>query len=100
VVADLVVGYFVAARVRRSAPPEAPPDAIAATQVIVGSATALSGTFVCAVFFFLSREALLLVLVLPCAAALLSWFPSEARWAALRPARTAGAPPRRSMMRE
>lgn len=97
-VGDLAVGFLVASRIRKKASPEAPPDGVAATQVIVGSATALSGGIVCAVFFFLTRQGLLLLLAVPCALALLWWFPSERRWAALRPAGAPGA--RRSMMRE
>lgn len=99
VVVDLALGVVVAARVRRSAPPAAPPDAVAAAQVIVGSVTSLSAAFLCAVFFAVTHQGLLLLLVVPCALALLRWFPSEARWAALRPS---GQPvePRRTLTRE
>ena len=100
VVADLGIGFFVTSRIRKNASPEAPPDAVAATQVIVGSATALSGGLVCAVFFFLTRQGLLLLLAAPCALVLLKWFPSEARWAALRPAQAPGASRRSPMVRE
>jgi hypothetical protein len=100
VVGDLAIGFFITSRMRKNAPASAPPDAVAATQVIVGSATALSGGLVCAIFFFLSRQGLLLLLALPCALVLLTWFPSEARWAALRPAGAPGAAaaPRRNPM--
>jgi uncharacterized membrane protein YfcA len=100
VLADLAIGFFVTSKMRKNAPPGAPPDAIAATQVIVGSATALSGLLVSAVFFFITQQGLILLLALPCAAVLLSWFPSESRWAKLRPAGAAGSPgePRRNPM--
>jgi hypothetical protein len=100
VVADLGVGFLVTSRIRKNASPEAPPDAVAATQVIVGSATALSGGLVCAVFFFLTRQGLLLLLAAPCALVLLLWFPSEARWAALRPAQAPAEPRRNPMVRQ
>lgn len=99
VVADLAVGFVVASRIRKSA--AAPPDGVAATQVIVGSATALSGGIVSAVFFFVTQQGLILLLAVPCALVLLGWFPSEGRWAALRPAQPQGpAPgvPRRNTM--
>jgi hypothetical protein len=99
VVADLGIGFLVTSRIRKNASPEAPPDAVAATQVIVGSATALSGGLVCAVFFFLTRQGLLLLLAAPCALVLLRWFPSEGRWAALRPAVAPGEPRRNPMVR-
>jgi FtsH-binding integral membrane protein len=99
VVADIGVGFFVASRIRKNASPLAPPDGIAATQVIVGSASALSGGLVCAVFFFLTQQALLLLLAAPAALALLWWFPSEGRWAALRPAQATGEPRRNPMVR-
>jgi hypothetical protein len=97
--ADLVVGTFVASRIRKRAAPGTPPDAVAATQVIVGSAVALGAGGVCCLFFFVSRQPLLLVLVLPCAAVLLRWFPSSARWTALSPA-TPSAPRRTTLVRE
>lgn len=99
VLADLGVGFFVASRIRKGAPPSANPDSVAATQVIVGAATCLSGGLVSAVFFFVSRQGLILLLAAPCALALLLWFPSESRWAALRPGPAPGAPPRNPMIR-
>jgi FtsH-binding integral membrane protein len=100
VVGDLGVGFFVASRIRKNASPEAPPDGIAATQVILGSATALSGALVCSVFFFLTNQGLLLLLVAPCALALLTWFPGDRRWAALRPAGAQAGRGRSPMVRE
>jgi hypothetical protein len=100
VLADLGIGFFVASRIRKNASPLAPPDAVAATQVIVGSASALSAGLVCAVFYFLTRQALLLLLAAPAALALLRWFPSDGRWAAQRPAGARPESRRNVMMRE
>jgi hypothetical protein len=105
VVIDLGVAYFITSRMRRRAAPGALAGAVAGTQVIVASAIALGAGLMCCVFFFVAREPLLLLLVLPCAAVLLHWFPSEARWAAITPGAAAPAgrnPPasRNRMMRE
>jgi hypothetical protein len=97
---DLAVGYFVASRIRTRPAPSMPSDAIAGTQVIVGCAVAVGASLLCCVFYFVGREPLVLLLVFPCVAMLLRWFPSEARWAALAPAPAPGAPPRNPMVRE
>lgn len=93
VLGDLGAGFLVTSRIRKNASPSAPPDGVAATQVIVGAATALSGGLVSAVFFFVTQEGLILLLAVPAALGLLVWFPSEARWAALRPVQGAGQAP-------
>jgi FtsH-binding integral membrane protein len=99
VVADIGIGFFIASRVRKNAPPSAPPDGVAATQVILGSATSLSGGIVSAVFFFITHQGLILLLAVPSALVLLMWFPSESRWAALRPGQAPGEPRRSPMVR-
>jgi hypothetical protein len=93
---DLGASFFVVSRMRKRAVPGATPDALAGTQMIVGCAVALGAGLMCCVFFFISREPLLLALVLPCAAALLYWFPSQRRWDALLPQPAPGQPPRRN----
>ncbi len=74
--------------------------AIAGTQTIIASALALGAALMCSVFFFVSREPALLLLVIPCAAVLLHWFPSKSRWARIAPASAATTGPARRMMRE
>jgi hypothetical protein len=88
---DLGMAYLVTSRMRRRYGPVAP-EALAATQVIVASALAVGAALVCCIFFFVAREPLLLLLVLPCAAVLLHWFPSRARWATLVPGAASAAP--------
>jgi NADH:ubiquinone oxidoreductase subunit K len=95
---DLALAY-VTARMRRSAPPGANSEALAATQTIVASALVFGAATMSCIFFFVSREPLLLLLVLPCAAVLLHWRPTEARWARLAPA-APGSPAARRMIRE
>jgi hypothetical protein len=92
---DLGVAYLVTSRMRRRFGSIAP-EALAATQVIVASVLAVGAALVCCIFFFVAREPLLLLFVLPCAAVLLHWFPSRARWAALVPGAAAAAPARRN----
>jgi FtsH-binding integral membrane protein len=99
VVVDIAVGFFITSRIRKNAPASAPPDGIAATQVIIGAATSLSGGLVSAVFFFITHQGLILLLAAPSALVLLLWFPSERRWAALRPAQAPGEPRRNPMVR-
>jgi FtsH-binding integral membrane protein len=95
---ELAMGYVLARRVRRAAPLGASPDANAASQTILASALALGATFLSCVFFFVAREPVQLLLALPCAAVLLHWRPTEARWARLLPAVPGSAPTR--MIRE
>lgn len=83
---ELAMAYVLPARVRRTAPPGAPPDAIAATQTIIASALSLGATFLSCVFYFVAREPLQLLLAVPCAAVVLHWRPTEQRWARLLPA--------------
>ena len=97
---DLGIGWFVTSQIRKRASPAAPRDAVASSQVIVGSASALAAGLICCVFFFVSRQPLLLLLVVPCAASLLHWFPSEGRWASLAWRPAPGERPRHPMVRE
>ena len=96
---DLGIGYLVTSRLRRRAPPRAPRDATAGTQVIIGSSLALGAGLTASLFFFVTREPLLLALVLPCAAVLVHWFPSQRRWEAISAPPAPGAPPRNPMVR-
>ncbi len=96
---DLALAYVITRRMRRKAPPGGSPEALAATQTIVASAVALGAALMSCVFFFVSREPLLLALVLPCATVLLHWRPTGSRWARLAPAPPGSAAPRR-MIRE
>ena len=97
---DLGIGWFLTSQIRKRASPAAPRDAVASSQVIVGSASALAAGLICCVFFFVSRQPLLLLLVVPCAASLLHWFPSEGRWASLAWRPAPGERPRHPMVRE
>ena len=92
---DLALAYVVTGKMRRAGPRGATPEALAATQTIVASAVALGAALMSCVFFFVSREPLLLLLVIPCAAVLLQWRPTEARWARLAPAAPGSPAPRR-----
>jgi hypothetical protein len=95
---DLVLGYVLTGRMRRNPAAGASPEASAAAQTVVGSALAVGAALMCSAFFFVSREPLLLLLVIPCAVVLVRWYPSEERWARILPAGAAAAP--RRMMRE
>jgi hypothetical protein len=94
---DLGMAYLLPRHTRRRAAGRLHPDTLAAVQTIAASALALGAGFVCCAFFFVTREPLLLPLVVPCAAVLLHWHPSEARWVALGGRRD--APERHRMMR-
>ncbi|HEY6003820.1 MAG TPA: hypothetical protein VIV57_13155 [Anaeromyxobacter sp.] len=94
---DLVLAYVLTGRMRRNPGAAVAPDASAATQTIVASASAMGAALMSCVFFFVTREPLLLLLPLPCAAVLLHWYPSEQRWSRLLPA--SAAPASRRMMR-
>jgi hypothetical protein len=103
-VADLVAAYVVTAAIRRKAGTSegVPREAAPGVQVIIASALALgSGLFAC-VAHLLTRDPVFLGLVLPPAALLVHWFPSEARWTRIMPAGPGapGAQPARSMIRE
>jgi hypothetical protein len=95
---DLAMAYVVPGRMRRIPGAAAAPEASAASQTIVASALAVGSALMSCVFFFVAREPLLLLLVLPSAAVLLHWRPSEERWARLLPAGAAAEP--RRMIRE
>lgn len=102
VAVDLAMSYVVTARMRRTPPPGGTPDSVAMSQTIVGAALAVGATLMCCVFYFVSREPLLLSLVVPCVAVLVHWFPSQSRWLRLAPAGappTAAEPTRRPMVR-
>jgi hypothetical protein len=96
---DLGIGYLLSSRLRRRVPPGAPRDATAGAQVIIGSSLALGAGLTASLFFFVTREPLLLALVLACAAVLIHWFPSQRRWEALSAPPAPGAPPRNPMVR-
>jgi FtsH-binding integral membrane protein len=96
---ELAMAYFVTGRLRRRPPPGADPESVASSQVIIASALPLGATFLSCVFFFVAREPLQLLLAVPCAAVLLHWRPTEARWARLLPT-APGAPGPRRMIRE
>jgi hypothetical protein len=95
---DLGIGYLLSSRLRRRVPPGAPRDATAGAQVIIGSSLALGAGLTASLFFLVAREPLLLALVLPCAAVLVHWFPSQRRWEALSAPPAPGAPPPRNPM--
>ncbi len=97
---DLAASCLVTSRMRRRPAAGVLPESLAGTQMIVGSAVALGAGLMCCVFFFVSREPLLLALVIPCAAVLLHWFPSQGRWAALASPPAPGEPRRNPMVRE
>jgi hypothetical protein len=92
---DLGMAYLVPWHTRRRAAARRHPDTLAAVQTIAAAALALGAGLACCAFFFVTREPLLLPLLAPCAAVLLHWHPSEARWVALGGSRD---PPRRHRM--
>jgi hypothetical protein len=94
---DLGMAYLLPRHTRRRAAARLHPDTLAAVQTIAASALALGAGLACCAFFFVTREPLLLPLVAPCAAVLLHWHPSEARWVALGGRRD--TPERHRMMR-
>lgn len=99
---DLALAYVVTASMRRRAGGggTAALEAAAGTQVILASGLAFGAALFSCVAHFITGEWLFLLLVLPCAAVLLHWFPSESRWARIGPAAAGGAAPARRMMRE
>src|SRR5512138_459503 len=58
---DLALAYVLTGKMRRSAPPGANPEALAATQTIVAAALVFGAATMSCVFFFVSREPLLLL---------------------------------------
>ncbi len=100
VVAESVMSYVVTARMRRSPPAGASADQRALSQTIVGTAVPVGAALACCLFYFLTREPLLLALAVPAIGVILSWFPSQARWARLAPAPAGASPPARTLVRE
>jgi hypothetical protein len=101
-VVELAMSYVVTRTIRRRAGSAGAlaREAAAGTQTIVASALALGAAIFACVGHFITGEMLFVLLVPPCAAVLVHWFPSESRWARITPAGTADAPPARRMMRE
>jgi hypothetical protein len=100
--ADLAMSYVVTGTIRKRAASAGAParEAAAGTQTIVASALAIGAAIFACVGHFVTGDKLFVLLVLPCAAVLVHWFPSESRWARITPAGPADAPPPRRMMRE
>ncbi len=89
---ELVAVYLLTASLRRraaAAPVPPPPEAIAAVQVVVAAGLATGAALFACLCQYLTRERLFLLLVAACAAVLVHWYPSDARWARLLP----GGPP-------
>jgi len=85
---ELPMAYILTARIRRKPPYRGTLDGIPGTQMIVACALAFGCALLSCVFFFISREPLQLLLVVPCAAVLFHWRPTEERWSRLLPPTT------------
>jgi len=85
---QLPMAYILTARIRRKPPYRGGPDGIPGTQTVVACALASGCALFSCVCFFIAREPLQLLLVVPCAAVLFHWRPTEERWSRQLPPTT------------
>jgi hypothetical protein len=78
---ELPMAYVLTAIMRRKALPGTPPDTLAATQTIVACGFAEGTALFAAVGRFATGEPLFFLFMAACAAVIVHWFPSDARWA-------------------